>query len=200
MNFLLNEKFENDIFEKQLRWYNEPSKWQIRNDKNLLEMYTDAETDFWQKTSYGFEADNGHFLYKEIKDDFILTTRVTFYPAKQYDQSGLMVRFSKDSWIKTSVEYEIDEPSKLGAVVTNNGFSDWGVQDFPKALNTISLRIKRKGSDYSVEFLDSNKWKLLRLTHLVEDENKVLKAGIYACSPKGKGYKTEFEYITIQQL
>lgn len=45
-------------------------------------------------------------------------------------EAGLMVRFSKDTWLKTSVEYIPDDNSKLGVVVTKNGYSDWSSQDF----------------------------------------------------------------------
>lgn len=35
-----------------------------------------------------------------------------------------MIRFSEDCWLKTSVEFEsVKEPSRLGAVVTNHGYS-----------------------------------------------------------------------------
>jgi hypothetical protein len=200
MNNLINEQFSETVFSRIFQWYNEPSKWAINNKTNCLVIYTDSKTDFWQKTGYGFEADNGHFLYTEVSGDFTIATKVNFYPKNQYDQAGLMIRYSKDCWIKTSVEYETDEPSKLGAVVTNNGYSDWNVQDFPKDLSSVTLRIKRKGSDYTVELFDSNNWKLLRLTHLIEGKNETVKAGLYACSPKGKGYKAEFEYITIEHL
>lgn len=198
MGNILNEKFENGVMDKSLKWYCEPSNWKINGDRNCLELKTDAGTDYWQKTGYGFEVDNGHFLFTEVEGDFTLMTKVDFYPVNQYDQAGLMVRLSKNCWLKTSVEYENDEPAKLGAVVTNNGYSDWAVQNFPPDMNSITLRIIRKDADYTVEFFDKDEWKLLRLAHLMEDEGKGIKAGLYACSPKGSGYRAEFEYLTIE--
>ncbi|WP_251028015.1 DUF1349 domain-containing protein [Bacillus sp. ISL-77] len=65
------------------------------------------------------QADNGHFLYYEVNGDFRLTTKVKSKPQNRYDQAGLMVRLSSDTWLKTSVEYIPDGNSKLGVVVTN---------------------------------------------------------------------------------
>jgi hypothetical protein len=33
----------------------------------------DAPTDFWQRTHYGFRADNGHFLHREADGEFVLS-------------------------------------------------------------------------------------------------------------------------------
>lgn len=38
---------------------------------------------------------------------------------------------SENCWLKTSLEYIPEGPSHLGAVVTNNGYSDWSTQDYP---------------------------------------------------------------------
>ena len=51
----------------------------------------------------------------EVSGNVIVTARIRSYPAHQYDQAGLMVRFSSDCWLKTSVEFEPDSPSQLGA-------------------------------------------------------------------------------------
>jgi regulation of enolase protein 1 (concanavalin A-like superfamily) len=80
--------------------------------------------DFWQRTHYGFEADNGQILFAPVAGDFVLATQVRFHPVHQYDQAGLMVRVSPSGWLKTSAEYEPIGPSRLAAVVTNDTSSD----------------------------------------------------------------------------
>ena len=93
----------------------------------------------------------------------------------QYDQAGLMIRISSDCWLKTSVEYEPHTPNMLGAVVTNNGYSDWSTQEFPDDQNELLLRIKRERQDYIVEFTLPNfedKWSQIRMTHF---QNKCLR-------------------------
>ena len=41
-------------------WLNEPARWSL--DAGRLDVVTDAATDFWQKTHYGFARDSGHFF------------------------------------------------------------------------------------------------------------------------------------------
>ena len=41
-------------------WLNEPKTWSSNGE--TLEFLTDARTDFWRNTHYGFVRDNGHFL------------------------------------------------------------------------------------------------------------------------------------------
>src|SRR5262245_26679782 len=127
----LHELFDKPAIHPRLRWYCEPPRWSVEPARRWLRVEPNGGTDFWQKTHYGFEADNGHLLFTGLTGDFVMTTRVRFHPVHQYDQAGLMVRVSPSCWLKTSVEYEPDGPSHLGAVVTNQAYSDWSTQDFP---------------------------------------------------------------------
>ncbi|QHT70714.1 DUF1349 domain-containing protein [Rhodocytophaga rosea] len=194
---LQNEYIQPHILDPSLQWFNPPRQYQV--DEKALIIKPDAQTDFWQKTHYGFTPDNGHFLFAELAGDFVLSTTVIFYPRHQYDQAGLMIRFSPDCWLKTSVEYEPDGASKLGAVVTNHGYSDWSTQELLPFRNQISLRIRRESSDYIVEYLkEINLWVQLRMAHLFEDDGRQkVKAGIYACSPINVGYEAQFTSLQI---
>ena len=63
-----------------------------------------------------------------------------------------MVRLSAQDWLKTSVEFEPGEPSRLGCVVTNHGWSDWSTQDIdPTAGRHVAFRVTRREADYLVE-------------------------------------------------
>jgi uncharacterized protein len=113
--------FSGPVLPPEFRWHCEPRRWSLGN--GCLRIEPDSPTDFWQRTHYGFRADNGHFLYRETDGDFILTARVLSHPARLYDQAGIMVRTSADSWLKSSVEFVPSSPSRLGAVVTTHGYS-----------------------------------------------------------------------------
>ncbi|GAK58785.1 hypothetical protein U27_05760 [Candidatus Vecturithrix granuli] len=202
---LLDENFDQKTLNAKLQWYNPSQNWQIRDSWLIIE--PDANTDYWRKTHYGFIADNGHFLWTEVTGDMIMTTHVCFHPAHQYDQSGLMVRLSPTCWLKTSVEYEPHEPDRLGVVVTNDGYSDWSTQNFPGNRDELMLRVRREGSDYFVEYLlpdrrkhtESGTWTQIRMAHLHEDDGqRPIQCGLYACSPKEAGYRTEFEFLKIE--
>ncbi|MEB9682990.1 hypothetical protein BK742_17730 [Bacillus thuringiensis serovar pingluonsis] len=199
-NYILIEEFNNMELDKSLKWFSPPQNWEISSNNSKLIVKTDKETDFWQKTHYDFQVDNGHFLYRELNGNFRVITKISSKPENRYDQAGLMVRFSKDNWLKTSVEYIPNENSKLGVVVTKNGYSDWSSQDFSEDFKSLYYRITGKGSNYYVDYsLDGVIWKQIRMAHLFE-ESDCIKVGIYACSPQGEGYEVEFDFIKIEHI
>jgi regulation of enolase protein 1 (concanavalin A-like superfamily) len=195
---ILSEEFEIRLDER-LTWFCPPRHWTIQNTG--LEISPDAETDYWQRTHYGFQNDNGHFLYVEVAGDFILTTKVRFSPQHQYDQAGLMVRLSSDFWLKTSIEFEPEEPNRLGAVVTRHGFSDWSTQDMAKSVREYQLRIRRESNDYIVEYRQTARdlWSQIRMAHLENTDQMPVRCGLYACSPIAAGFKAQFEYLKIEK-
>jgi regulation of enolase protein 1 (concanavalin A-like superfamily) len=176
-------------------WHAEPPRWSI--DGTRLRLEPEGATDFWQRTHYGFRADNGHFLYVQLGGDAVMTTHVRFHARHQYDQAGLMVRLSASCWLKTSVEHEPGARGRLGAVVTNGGYSDWSTQPFDG--DEVWLRIRREGADYIVDASgDGKAWEQIRMAHLVEDDGQLAVAcGLYACSPKHAGFVAEFSFLDI---
>jgi uncharacterized protein len=198
-SWILDEWFHKQDPNPKLRWLNPPPVWTVDSALPALVVQPAAATDFWQETHYGFRADTGHFLYAEVAGDFTMTTQVRFHPSHQYDQAGLMVRSGPLGWIKTSVEYEPHGPSRLGAVVTNHGFSDWSVQDFPREASEVCLRVRKEGPDFIIEFASDEgcHWTLLRIAHLHFEPATPLACGLYACSPKGSGFRAEFAYLRI---
>ncbi|ALC83374.1 MULTISPECIES: DUF1349 domain-containing protein [Bacillus] len=199
-SIILIDEFNNTEIDKNLEWYSPPKEWELNPERSNLMIKTDKQTDFWQKTHYGFQADNGHFLYYELHGDFRLTTKVKSKPKNRYDQAGLMVRFSNNTWLKTSVEYIPDGHSKLGVVVTNQGYSDWSSQEFSEDDTSLFYRITRRENNYYVDYsLDGTSWSQIRMTHLVEETDNI-KVGIYACSPQGEGCEAEFDFIKIENI
>ncbi|MGE6375935.1 DUF1349 domain-containing protein [Peribacillus muralis] len=197
---ILLEEFNDAEFGTKLTWHSEPETWRVTAEDSTLVIKTDDQTDFWQKTHYGFQADNGHFLYHEVSGDFRLTTKVKSKPVNRYDQAGLMVRFSSETWLKTSVEFIPDGKSKLGVVATNQGYSDWSSQEFSEGGATLFYRITRRNTNYYVDYsLDGTSWSQIRMTHLVET-GKTMKVGIYACSPQGEGFEAAFDFIKVEKI
>ncbi|MCM3006942.1 DUF1349 domain-containing protein [Priestia koreensis] len=201
-NWILNEDFNHASLNKMLDWRCEPKKWFLDKKSSQLVLETDQETDYWQKTHYDFQADNGHFLYMETDKNFRITTRVETFPKSKYDQAGLMIRFSEDIWVKTSLEYIPDGLSKLGAVVTNRGYSDWSTQYVDYETVHLYYRISKIGQNCYVDFsLDGEVWNQIRIAHLdVPEKNATFLAGVYACSPQGKEQEVRFDFITIEEL
>jgi regulation of enolase protein 1 (concanavalin A-like superfamily) len=191
---LIDERFTGPLPSSQLSWTDEPESWELTPDG--LVVAPAAKTDFWQRTHYGFQVDQGPRLLTPVSGDFIMETEVAFEPVHQYDQAGLMVRLSAECWLKTSVEFEPDGPSRLGVVVTNNGWSDWSTQDFRG--DSVALRVARVSGDYSVHALIGRDWTQLRICHLMADDGeRPVMAGLYACSPQGAGFRAIFRRLTI---
>jgi regulation of enolase protein 1 (concanavalin A-like superfamily) len=182
-----------------LRWHCEPTRWAVDPQKRSLVVYPDAKTDFWQRTHYGFEADNGHLLHVRTEGDFILTARVTSKPKHQYDQAGLMVRISPACWLKTSVEFEPHGANRLGAVVTNERYSDWSTQPLAKDVDTVWFRVRAESQDCIVETsIDGARWEQIRMAHLHERASvDSVSCGVYACSPKQSGFMAEFSSVDL---
>jgi len=196
----LNETFAGEGLDPRLTWHCPPSSWRL--GPNGLHLSTAAATDFWQGTHYGFRVDNGHALLAKVTGDFVMEARVGVTPLHQYDQAGLMVRLDPGCWLKTSVEHEPGEPSRLGAVITNHGWSDWSTQDLdPTLARDMAFRITRRGADYLVEAAPAGGgWSQIRLGRLQADQGDPVRAGIYACSPKAAGLEARFARLTITML
>jgi uncharacterized protein len=205
---LLNETFSNEALHPLLKWMNPPQVWRVEHSRSQLVLEPDGETDFWQQTHYGFRADNGHFLYAEVPGDCIATAGIRYQPAHQYDQAGLMARFSAECWLKTSTEFEPDAPSHLGAVVTNSGFSDWSLQDFPyrhaqpDGIFFYCLRLRREGQDFLVEHApdEGGPWNTMRIAQLSSSSGQPGQIGLYACCPKRSGCRVDIGFFRIEVL
>lgn len=193
----LEEAFSEGEFDPRLVWFEPPPRFET--GPGGLCLATAAETDFWQGTHYGFRVDNGHALLAEVAGSFVLETRVRTAPVHQYDQAGLMVRVSSACWLKTSVEFEPGEPSRLGAVITNRGWSDWSTRDLePEQGQDVVFRITRRGGDVLVEAAPADeRLSQIRLGRLHDTGTGPILAGLYACSPKAAGFEARFERLTI---
>ena len=175
-------------------WFNEPRQFTVAKG---LHIRTDPNTDFWQRTHYGFRNDNGHALLTNVTGDFRITTCVQFEPKNQYDQCGLFLRLDAENWIKASSEYIAGDRSELGSVVTNLGYSDWATTEISSAIGRIWYRISRRGPDFLLQnSYDGQQWLQMRITHLHAPLDEV-QVGVYACSPKDGRFECTFEQIAI---
>lgn len=188
------------------KWINKPSNFSISEDK--IEIITDNKTDFWQNTHYGFVNKNGHFLYCEKEAGFEFETGFEFVGKNRYDQTGLMVMTDEENWVKCSIEYENEEFSRLGSVVTNFAYSDWATQDVPSDTNSIFYKMRvlkpnstvknPSGCDIEIYFsLEGKEYKQLRICHLHKPFESI-KFGFYACSPSGKNFKSNVKDFKLK--
>jgi regulation of enolase protein 1 (concanavalin A-like superfamily) len=129
-----------------------------------------------------------------------LTTKVLFSPLNQYDKAGLMIRESESHWVKASAEYEPNAESYLGAVVTTAGYSDWSTQGYPSEKKARSLRINFEDELITVWYMQQtdadvetkHNWTQIRMAPFALSPGGELQCGLYACSPRGKGFRAKF--------
>lgn len=171
-------------------WINPPAKFILGND--LLTIITDPETDFWQRTYYGFQNDNGHLFIKKVDGDFTFVVKTDFEAVNQYDQCGVILYQDSENWVKGSVEYENQEFARLGSVVTNLGYSDWASTDISSTLRSMWYRLSRRGQDFCIENSSEGKtWHQMRIFHMQHSIGSA-QIGVYGCSPLKSGFKAHF--------
>lgn len=186
---------ENKLNLSDFKWINTPEKFTLGTDR--LTIITDPETDFWQRTYYGFQNDNGHTFVKEVEGDFTFVVKTDFEPCGQYDQCGIILYQDSDNWVKASVEYENQQFARLGSVVTNLGFSDWGSTDISTDIHSMWYRISRRGADFCIEYSsDGVAYQQMRIFHM-HNPIAIARIGIYACSPLSFSFKADFSTFQL---
>lgn len=169
----------------RFQWAHPPARWSLGD---ALELTTAPDTDYWQRTHYGFARDNGHFFFTTARGDVTVSARLDWAPNAQYDQCGLLLRADAQAWAKCSVEYEAADHSRLGSVVTSLGYSDWATQDLAGSVTRRWYRMRRRGDDLLIDWADDGAtWVQMRIAHLHACPAE-LQVGVYACSPTGPGF------------
>ena len=195
----------------QGQWINKPKKYKISS--NFVEIITEPKTDFWQRSYYGFRNDNAPALLLSSTENFTFTTQVNFDYKVQADQCGIIIYIDGENWFKASIEYENQNLSRLGSVVTINGYSDWATTDIP-ATKSIWYRLSRRGPDFLIEQAkDGQNFQQMRIFHLhrlgetTEEMGKrnpplaaeqFINFGLYACSPLISSFKAKYSNFNIE--
>ena len=183
---------------ENLIWTREPKRSEITDDKIVI--YTDPNTDLWQRTYYGFQNDNAPVLQLKTEEKFFSFTVKTEFESKVlFDQCGVVMYLDSENWLKASIEYENDRFQRLGSVVTNLGYSDWATTDIDAAVKTMWYRLSRRESDYCIECsTDGVEFHQMRICHLFKGADEVV-FGVYACSPGQSSFKAVFTEMEVSE-
>ncbi|BAY85019.1 hypothetical protein NIES267_45170 [Calothrix parasitica NIES-267] len=193
------------------KWLNQPQFFEI--NEQFIKITTKPNTDFWQRSYYGFRNDNAPALLIESKNNFSFTVQTSFKYQTKFDQCGLIIYINSDNWFKASIEFETEQFSRLGSVVTNHGYSDWATTDI-STINTMSYRLSRRGADFLIESsannLDFKQMRIFHLHCLGETSSEMGKLdppappeqsvsfGLYACSPMKSSFEATFEHFKLE--
>ena len=187
-----------EFLKQDLFWIREPKNAKIEDGR--VENMTDAGTDLWQRTYYGFQNDNAPVLQvKSNEKYFSFVVKTQFESKQRFDQCGVVLYLDSENWLKASIEYENEEYQRLGSVVTNRGYSDWATTDISASVKEMWYRLSRRESDYCIECsMDGIHFKQMRICHLWEGAGEIT-FGIYACSPEQSSFKAVFTEMMITE-
>lgn len=192
-------------------WLNKPKIFKVSN--SIVVIKTEPGTDLWQRTYYGFRNDNAPALLIKSHIDFTFTVRVLSDYKRRFDQCGVIIYFDSNNWFKASVEHEDENISRLGSVVTNNGYSDWATTDVTHG-DLIWYRLHCQGSDFLIESsADGQIFQQMRIFHLhflgnnlstkanasvAHKVSSPIQFGLYACSPEESTFEATFDCFQIE--
>lgn len=172
---------------KNGRWLNEPTKADLSDTE--LSVTTDANTDFWRETHYGFVRDSGHFYAFQAESDFTAQVRVQAHFEHLYDQAGLMVRLDERRWVKTGIEFS-DGYGLLGSVLTD-GASDWATGRYGGDPSDFWIRVTVQNGVLRIQAsADAKTWPLVRLCPFPEAQHYLV--GPMCCTPERAGLEVRF--------
>ncbi len=179
-----------------LKWTREPKHYTVTD--NRIEILTQPHTDLWQRTYYHFRNDNAPLLLMETDETyFSFVVKTEFESKRRYDQCGVAVYLDSENWLKASIEYENETIQRLGAVVTNHGYSDWSTTDIDASVKSMWFRLSRREQDFCVEnSTDGILYHQMRICHLFHAAGRI-PFGIYACSPEDSSFKAAFTHMEI---
>ena len=167
------------------RWLNQPQESQVSPDRLVIE--TDAQTDFWRETHYGFTHDNGHALLFDMPQRFAAQVTFSGRFTSKYEQAGLLLWESPSRWIKAGIE-NADGQANLAVVVTD-GRSDWSMAPIGGVESNWTIRMTATDAAVIIHARSSGSWRILRVANFVSNGARV---GPMACSPLSDGLEVSF--------
>lgn len=173
-------------------WLNRPAQATVSDEG--LDLVTEAGSDFWRETQYGFTRDSGHFLGVETADGFTAQLRVRARFEALYDQAGIMLRIDERRWIKAGLELS-DGRAMLGSVLTD-GRSDWATGPFEGDPADFWMRLSLSQGVLRLQASrDGVVWPLMRLCPFPAAERYLV--GPMGCTPERAGLAIRFSDWTL---
>ncbi|MCM3782017.1 DUF1349 domain-containing protein [Neobacillus mesonae] len=171
------------------KWLNQPLFAQEEGE--CLRVSPKKGTDFWKKTYYGFEFEDGAALLANWdKETAVEVSFVLSSFTELYDQAGILLYHGPEQWIKTGIEINDGIP-QLSAVVTD-GFSDWSCSAVTDWVGEeVTLRASILNNAVIIRARTKiHPWRTIRVARFPYPSGN--QAGPYACSPTREGFEVVF--------
>ena len=180
---------------EKMNWFNEPSVWNIENDKLIMEVT--PKSDYWRISHYGFTVDDAPFYYAEYGGEFETKVKISGDYKVRFDQAGMMIRIDHENYIKCGIEF-VDGKYNLSTVVTHKT-SDWSVIALDRRVESIWIKAVRRLDAIEIFYsFDDNEYHLMRNAWM--EANRPVKIGMFAACPDGDGFKVTFSDFKVSHL
>lgn len=184
----------------EFKWLNE-SKIMVEGDR--IEIVAPAKTDFFcgsiDECEEGILPEslcNAPFYYTEIEGNFVLKVKVSHDFKDTYDSASVMVMKDLHCWAKCCFELTDFGTHAAVSVVTKKDSDDANGCNLEG--NTAWLQVCRVGNNFAFHYsLDGVNFYMMRYFHLPVPE--IVKVGLLAQAPAGKGGKRIYEHLSIEQ-
>lgn len=171
------------------KWLNNPVLAQVEGD--YLRVVPQKGADFWKKTYYGFEFEDGAALLADWQRDSAVEVSFLLSGFNElYDQAGILLYHGSGQWIKTGVEMNDGIP-QISAVVTD-GYSDWSCTAIPEWVGEeVTLRASVLNEAVIIRArTQHHPWRTIRVARFPYPSPN--QAGPYAASPTREGFEVVF--------
>jgi regulation of enolase protein 1 (concanavalin A-like superfamily) len=139
---------------------------------------------------------NAPFFYTEVTGDFVMSVKVSHDFQDTYDSATIMVMKDSQVWAKACFEKTDFNTHAVVSVVTNQTSDDANGCNIDG--NSVWLKVARVNHSFSFHYsVDGEKFFMTRFFNLPVE--KILKVGLVAQAPTGKGGNRYFENFSLQQ-
>jgi regulation of enolase protein 1 (concanavalin A-like superfamily) len=161
--------------------------------ENGFALTANPRTDFICKY-HAYVRDEAAFYYTELSGDFTFSALVETIGNGNYDAAFLMIRESKDRWVKLAVELGVDGSYNVVSVITDQWSDDANGELIGD--NKCFLRITRKNDFWGLHYsLDGSQWRFVRAFGLKLNEKVMVGFGIQA--PVGEDCRGRVSALTL---
>lgn len=180
---------------KGFRWMNQPDNFKFEN--NTLKVVPPENSDFFNDPVTGSIHTSAPYLYKDVEGDFVATVMAKPNFSAVWNGVALLIYIDDNYWAKFCFENsDATGPSPVSVVTRQVSDDANGV--ILENQESLWLKLVRKGDLYAMHWsADGISYKMTRLFKM--PHHKIVKVGIEAQCPAGKGVMHEIQYFSLIQ-
>lgn len=176
-------------------WMNPPKEFFVKDHQ--LQVLTSGDTDFFIDPESHKSTASAHYLYREVKGDFVTTIQVKPNFKDQWNACAILMMIDQTHWIKLAFENS-DATGKSIVTVVTREVSDDANGAVLNELETVWLKMIRKGNLFAMHWsADGKEYHMARLAAMPASD--IVKIGLEAQSPIGTEVLHEFKFLSIEQ-